>query len=254
MFKEKGDKMYKRIIAGILTISMLCSSIPVRVYAEELSKESTFEIEKQLEVKKDIVDISSATSINFRTVEEIIAQSKFTQRQGHAFAAEQGNNFIDKIQGKNTTVIGDTNIKNGADRQIINRNGTIYIQTKYHKTAAATVRDCFDETGFRYVDKLGNLMKIEVPKEQYDDVIKKFEDRIIEGKFSYKDPIDEKVKYITNPDEARNLVQKGHLTHKQAENLAKAGTIESLSYDATSGVISTGCAFGIATLLNLNYS
>ena len=74
---------------------MLCSTIPVRAYAEELSRESKIEIEKQLEVEKDIVDISSAIAGNLKTVEEIIAQSKFTQRQGHAFAAEQGNNFID---------------------------------------------------------------------------------------------------------------------------------------------------------------
>lgn len=40
-------------------------------------------------------------------------------------------------------------------------------------------------------------------------------------------------------------VRKGRLTYNQAVKLTKPGTIESLSYDALTGVVSCSCAFGI---------
>ena len=105
----------------------------------------------------------------------ILAQSKFTASQGHGFAAEVGNNFIDNVKGTNAEVIGNNNAKNGADRYILNRDGTsILIQDKYYKDAKSGIDACFEtneagEKVFRYVDADGNPMIIEVPKDQYDD-------------------------------------------------------------------------------------
>jgi hypothetical protein len=51
---------------------------------------------------------------------------------------------------------------------------------------------------------------------------------------------------VTDPDDAVKLVKKGGLTYKQAVNLTKAGTIESLTYDAVNGAVSATCAAGIS--------
>jgi hypothetical protein len=109
-------------------------------------------------------------------------------------------------------------------------------------TAKGTVDACIDSAsgGFKYFDSFGNPMQIEVPKDQYDEAVAIMRDKILEGK----------IVGITDPDEAENIIRKGNLTYNQAKNLAKAGTIESLTYDAVNGVISAGCAFGISTLLN----
>ena len=37
--------------------------------------------------------------------------------------------------------------------------------------------------------------------------------------------------------EAKNIVKKGHFTYEQAKNIAKAGTVESITYDAVNGAI-----------------
>jgi len=228
--------MYKRIISIFLIVCLWLNAVPVNVTASGI-EDKIETVNKQ----ENELNISAATAVSTRTVGDIIAQSKFTQIQGHGFAAEQGNNFIDKIKGKNTSVVGDNNIKNGPDRKIINRDGTIVlIQDKYYRTAADTIAACFDETGFRYIDADGNPMQIEVPKDQYDDAVLKMAEKIKEGK----------VKGVTDPVEAKEIVRKGNLTYKQAKNLAKAGTVESLIYDATHGVITAGGAFGISTVLN----
>ena len=180
-----------------------------------------------------------------KSVNDIVEEYKFNiPKTGHGFAAERGNSLISNLEGKKSKVIGDNNAKNGADRVIFQR-GTgkeLLIQDKYYANAAAGIDACFDsETGvFRYVDGSGNPMKIEVPKDQYDDAVKEMAMRIKDGK----------VEGVTNPDDAKNIILKGKLTYKQAQNLAKAGTVESLAYDAVNGVISSTCAFGISAAIN----
>lgn len=125
---------------------------------------------------------------------------------------------------------------------ILGRDGTeIWIQDKYYSNAKAGIEACFDESGlFRYVDGDGNPMQIEVPKEQYKKSVKLMEEKITEGK----------IPGITDVEEAETLVKKGALTYKQAVNLSKAGTIESLEYDAANGTVTAACSLGISALLN----
>ena len=52
---------------------------------------------------------------------------RFNGRQGHGYAAEQGNNLYDTINGRNAEILGDDNAKNGPDRIV---DGQL-IQTKY---------------------------------------------------------------------------------------------------------------------------
>jgi hypothetical protein len=71
-------------------------------------------------------------------------------------------------------------------------------------------------------------MQIEVPSDKYTDAIRAMEERIKNGK----------IKGISDPAEAKNIIRKGRITYKQAKNIAKFGTVESLTYDALEGTIS----------------
>lgn len=233
--------MYKRITAIVISICILLEIIPQSVYAA--NNDLSLYIDKsQASISVNGINATSATSIvNTRTVNDVIAQHKFTWVAGHSFAAEQGNNYIDKIKGKNTRVVGDNNVKNGPDRQIINRDGSItFIQDKYYSNPRTGIDACFENGSFRYITADGSPMQIEVPKDQYNEAVALMEEKIRQNK----------VPGVTDPNEAKSIIKKGNLTYAQAKNLAKPGTVESLSYDAAHGVVSASCAFGIGTLLN----
>lgn len=86
---------------------------------------------------------------------------------GHGFAAEIMNNENDIWAGKNAKIVGGDNALNGADRLV----DGIEIQTKYYKTAARSVGAGFDNKGngnYRYYNKEGKPMQLEVPKDQYE--------------------------------------------------------------------------------------
>lgn len=80
---------------------------------------------------------------------------------------------------------------------------------------------------YKYISKDGTPMKLEVPKDQYEEAVKKMEERISNGE----------VPGVTDPKEAKNLIVKGHLTHQQAVNITKFGTVESILYDFRKGAI-----------------
>lgn len=54
---------------------------------------------------------------------------------------------------------------------------------------------------------------------------------------------------VADPEEAKNIVRKGHFTYQQAKNIAKAGTVESITYDAVNGMVIASSAFGISAVL-----
>ena len=175
----------------------------------------------------------------YRTVNNQYEEEKFHACQGHGFAAERANTLFDKITGHDAKIVGDDNAKNGADRVV---DGT-YIQSKYCATGSRCVNECFEDGGkgnFRYMMD-GKPMQIEVPSDKYDAAVKAMEEKIRKGQ----------VKGVDNPEEAKNIVRKGHFTYEQAKNIAKAGTIESLSYDAVNGVITATSAFGVTALITL---
>lgn len=157
---------------------------------------------------------------------------------GHGEMAEEAINMLDKLHGFDAKVIGRDNAKDGADRQI----GDIFIQTKYYNSARGSLEACFNpETGqYRYM-KDGKPMQLEVPKDQYQKVLDGFRRKIEKGK----------VPGVTDPNEAANIVRKGRLTYQQAVNLTKPGTIESLSYDALTGVVTCSCALGITFVVTV---
>lgn len=151
---------------------------------------------------------------------------------GHGEMAEEAITLLDKLHGLDAKVVGRDNTKDGADRVV----GDVFIQTKYYKSARGSLEACFrPESGeYRYM-RDGKPMQLEVPKNQYQKVLDGFRKKIEQGK----------VPGVTDPNEAKNIVKEGRLTYQQAVNLTKPGTIESLQYDAVTGIVTCSCALGI---------
>jgi hypothetical protein len=161
----------------------------------------------------------------------------FRAERGHGFAAEKANHMADTWAGKDAHLIGGNNAKNGADRLV---DGQL-LQTKYCASGAKCIAETIDkDTGlFRYFDSAGKPMQIEVPSDMYDAAIQAMEERIKKGQ----------IPGVTDPAEASNIVRKGRFTYRQVRNIAKAGTVESLTYDAVNGIKLAGTAMGITALL-----
>jgi hypothetical protein len=165
-----------------------------------------------------------ADQVLFNTGRRVTATGLKVQT-GHGVAAEHANHMMDRMTLQDATHVGADNLKNGPDRVVNNQA----IQTKYLKTGNACVDSCFDNKSgglFKYIDSNGQPMKIEVPKDKYDQSVERMRAKISEGK----------VPGITDPDKATEIVRKGWFTHNQAKNLVRFGTIESVTYDAVNGI------------------
>lgn len=154
---------------------------------------------------------------------------KYHHKTGHGFAAEDVNAQIDRWRGCKVECVGRNNALNGADRIV---NGQ-QIQTKYCQSANNTVKSAFDsQTGmYRY-----DGMKLEVPKDQYDECVRLMREAISQGK----------VAGVTDPNMASKIVVKGHVTYAQAQKVAKAGNLESLKFDVRTQAISCAGAGAIS--------
>ena len=164
----------------------------------------------------------------------------FGAQQGHGFAAEQANHLFDKISGKDARIVGGDNAKHGADRIA----GGVQIQTKYLESGAKCVEKCFEGGKFKYFSGDGQPMQIEVPSDMYEGAVKAMERRINNGE----------VRGISDPAMARDIVRKGHFTYAQARNVARFGTVESLTYDAVNGVQLSAQAMGVSAVLSFAVS
>jgi TPR repeat protein len=159
--------------------------------------------------------------------------------RGHGFAAEKANHLFDKITGKDAHLVGGDNAKNGADRLV---NG-INIQTKYCATGSKCISECFDDSGaFRYLNPDGTPMQIEVPSDDkiYNGAVDAMKDAIRKGK----------IQGVTDPEKASEIIKRGNFTHDQSRLIAKAGSVESLCFDAVNGVELAGYAGGISAAIS----
>lgn len=172
-------------------------------------------------------NVSNASSMYF--------DDKIVTPRGHGFAAEHANHLADLYCGKGAHIVGDDNAKNGADRIVDN----VQIQSKYCASGSKCIQECFENGQFRYWNPDGSPMQIEVPSDMYEAAVQAMENRIQRGE----------VAGVTDPAEAKNIVRKGHFTYTQVKNIAKAGTVESITYDAASGAIIASNAFGVTAIL-----
>ena len=162
--------------------------------------------------------------------------SRFQGRQGHGYAAERAEHVIDIYQGKDAQILGDNNIKDGADRLV---NG-VEIQSKYCETGAKCIQECFENGKYRYYSQNGEPMQVEVPYDKYNDALKAMQRRIERGE----------VPGVSDPKDAEKLVKKGHYTYDQAKRIAQSGTVESLVFDAANGIIIAKNAMGVTAIIS----
>lgn len=163
--------------------------------------------------------------------------------RGNGYAAEYGNNVIDRLQGRdvvNAAQMLDESgrqQKHGADRIVDGQE----IQTKYYKTASETIGAAFDKKQAIYLqsDGSGKMMQIEVPRDQYYQAVELMQKRIDKGQ----------VPNVKPGEDARNYVRKGFFTYAQSFNITKAGSIESLTVDIVDGAICTSVAGGFSAAL-----
>lgn len=205
-------------------------------YEKKASKASTQNVE--LDEKSNPGAVAGGVAAGaYGQVNKLYDEEKFHAQQGHGFTAERANTLYDKLTGHDAKIVGDDNVKNGADRIV----DGVMIQSKYCQSGNACINECFDNEGnFRYMVD-GKPMQIEVPSDKFDAAVQAMEEKIRDGKIAG----------VTDPAEARNIVRKGHFTYAQAKNIAKAGTIESLTYDAANGVIIASSAFGVTAVITL---
>ena len=180
--------------------------------------------------------VAAAATINSNGEVFVEQRAAVNNPAGHGELAEEANNIIDRLQGHQAEILGRDNAKNGADRSV----DGVLIQTKYYKTARGSLEACFDSSShqYRYLAKDGTPMQLEVPKDQYQQVLRGFEKKISRGK----------VPGVSDPRDAEKIVRKGKLTYDQAVNLTKPGTVESVTYDAATGAVTCSCAFGLSFL------
>ena len=189
----------------------------------------------------DALKMSDKDIIGILTAQQIEANTQWVKYRcgkdgmtGHGYAAEDANAMNDIWQGYDVELTGRSNSKFGADRA---SNGKA-IQTKYCKTAKESVQHGFDPITDMYAYE-GQVL--EVPSDQYDEAVNIMREKIASGK----------VNGTTNPDDATKIVKKGSVTYRQAKNIAKAGNIDSLVFDAKTQSITAISAFGISFAINL---
>lgn len=188
---------------------------------------------KNIQLKTD--ELLSATNTELESSAYNDRMYRFQGNGANGYAAEMANNFADEMQGKTVVSAGDNNAKNGPDRVV---DGQM-IQTKYCQTARESVQAAFKNSKYKYIDVNDNPMQLEVPPEQYDEAVKLMRERIKNGQ----------VPGTTDPDDVLKLVRKGSITYKQSVQVAKAGTVESLTFDAANGAVIATSSFGISATI-----
>lgn len=130
---------------------------------------------------------------------------RFGGGQGHGHVGEQYGDLYDKLHFRKTEKFGASHEKNGADRAMDGIN----IQTKYCATSGKSIDQCFEGNGgpAKYINQDGTMMMIEVPRDQYNDAVRKMSQKIKQGR----------VPNEKNPANAAKYVKKGSLTYEQAQ-------------------------------------
>ncbi|WP_370771829.1 hypothetical protein [Faecalibacillus intestinalis] len=224
-----------------LVVSFVCMSMIVFNFSTCVDAKKTDSTDQQITLGEKCGYLTG----NYLTDKRVHEQRKFTWgKSGKGYVAEQANNLSDRLHGKKAVIIGNDNVLNGADRSVINRDGTkVLIQDKYYSTANNSVNAAFDsETGmYKYTyGKNDQPMILEIPKGQGKKAIEIMEDKIKNGF----------VKGINDPNEAKNLIKEGVYTFDQAKQIAKFGNIDSLKYDAKNGTIIALGSMGLSFTLD----
>ena len=157
---------------------------------------------------------------------------KYSGENGHGFSAEDANHLADKLSGKKAEIVGTSNTRNGADRLV---NG-VFVQSKYYASASKTIDAAFNSPRghYRYEGQV-----LEVPRDQYPECVQLMRDRIRYGE----------VPGVYDPADAEKIVLQGSVTYKQARNIARAGNIDSLVFDAKTQSVTSMSVFAVSFVI-----
>jgi TPR repeat protein len=160
------------------------------------------------------INYSIKATSSFTTAENTRYFNNFFQRQGHGSGMEYGAHVNDLLHFKNAKWVGGANIIDGADRIVNSR----YIQSKCYKDSAQLMRECFPDGNVRYIAPDGIPQIIEVNSDIYEKVYKKTAD-------------------MYGEEFADKNIKNSGISSRQAENITKFGTIDSLVADTKMGVV-----------------
>lgn len=222
MWSKRNIKIFLSIASGLMDLD-----------EEDRSRLRSVELPAPCREKDEAGGVVYGNVSNAGT---LYGQDRFGTARGHGFAAERANHLIDKLSGKQAQIVGDDNAPYGADRVV---NGVL-IQSKYCRSGSKCIEECFEQNRLKYTNPDGSPMQIEVPSDKYDGAIQAMEIRIKNGE----------VPGVRDPDEAKSIIRKGHITYEQARNIARFGTVESITFDASNGAIISTYAFGISTAVS----
>ncbi|QCO66986.1 KTSC domain-containing protein [Luteimonas yindakuii] len=174
------------------------------------------------------VDLNHVVAPVIATGIELTQINKFHTKGGTGFAAEEANILADRMRGRTVEAVGTSNTLNGPDRIV----DGVAVQTKYYDSATRTMESAFNSEGvYRY-----NGQRLEVPADQYDTCLERMRAKIAAGK----------VPGVTDPAQAEEIVKKGSVSYAQARNIARAGTIDGLIFDAKTHAVGAGLAVGLS--------
>ena len=248
-----GICLQKNLVTEIIEDETLLSETDDEKYSDQIEvlsidDESDVFNETEKKLDSELYDKSiegAGVQANIPRFNNIFGRIKgfMNGSRGHGYAAEYGANAIDRVLGRKVEDVSaklDNNgrqIKAGADRIV---NG-LEIQTKYYKTASETIGAAFENKQAKYLrtDGSGKMMQIEVPRDQFNEALKLMQKRIDSGQ----------VPNVSPGENARNYVRKGFFTYEQSFNIARAGTIESLTVDAITGAITCFTAAGVTSAI-----
>ena len=185
-------------------------------------------------MKKTVISSAvngASTASSAQSTNSYMQYTQYRNRQAHGWAAEDANAMADRLAGKRVDQVGKDNSCNGADRIV---NG-VEIQTKYCASAQESVNSAFRDCKYRY-----NGMKLEVPKDQYEEAVELMADKIRTGQ----------VPGVTDPTAAKEMIVKGNCTYQEAKNIAKAGNIDSIKFDVKTQTVTCGLTCGISFVLS----
>lgn len=248
-----SDDLKKELLGQVMKNTGVREKVCIK-YLED----NNYDLEKTLkEIRERInngsIEVTGSISSgivygNISNASSIYGTDKFNTPRGHGFAAEYANHLHDKIKhgdflGKEKVkLVGDEIdpktgriVKNGADRVV----DGIKIQTKYCASGSKCIAECFENGSLKYQNLDGTPMQIEVPSDMYDSAVKAMENRIKNGE----------VPGVNDPTKAKDIVKKGSFTYQQAKNIARFGTVESITFDAVNGAIIATSAMGLSATL-----
>lgn len=119
------------------------------------------------------------------------------------------------------------------------------VSSRYCDDSEATARSLFDDDGTFLFDN----SYVEVPPEQYDQIISSLKEKIKLGKVKTSSG-----KTIKNPQTILQKIKKGGLSYKQVRNIARAGNIDSLKFDIKTNAVSCSCSLGVSFAIGMALS